>query len=66
MITQSDIMNKPPKEKSYLIRVPADMYQAIQAIADVQRRSITLQAQILIGSAINRELVLPTDIEGDK
>lgn len=65
MIRQSEIMNKPANKKAYFIRVPAEMYETIQKIADEQRRSITLQAQILLGAAINRDLVSPNDIEGE-
>lgn len=63
MIKQNEILHKRPNAKTQLIRVPDDMYREIQRIADEQRRSITLQAQILLGAAINRDLVSPKDIE---
>lgn len=63
MIKQSEIMHKPANKKSYFLRVPEEMYLEVQAIADAQRRSITLQGQILLGAAINRGLISPNDIE---
>jgi len=65
-IKQSEVMYKKPNAKSYFIRVPEEMYLAVQKISDEQRRSITLQGQILLGAAINRDLVSPELIEVEK
>lgn len=46
-------------QKTYFIRVPEDMYEEIKNHAENQKRSINMQAQILLGAALNRNLIYP-------
>jgi len=51
---------QPENKKAYFVRIPADMYEAIQEVAQTQGRTIQMQTQILIGAALNRNLVNPS------
>lgn len=47
--------------KTYFIRVPEDMYRAIEFHAKSNQRSINNQAQVILGAGLNRGLVFPEE-----
>lgn len=49
-------------KEAYFIRIPKDMYQAIREAAEGNKRSIQLQSHILLGAALNRNLLDPGDM----
>ena len=49
--------------KKYMIRVPEDLYYRIKEIAAKQQRSVQVQSEILLESALNRNLIYPDTIE---
>ena len=54
------------KKEAYFVRVPKDIYEAIQAAANDNDRSIQLQTHILLGAALNRGLVNPGQMPSSK
>jgi hypothetical protein len=59
-----DSTNTPKSnKKAYFVRVPSELYEIIQKIAEDQGRTIQMQTQIMLGAAVNRNLVNPTAVE---
>lgn len=52
--------------KVFFVRVPAELYNAIQDVAKEQGRTIQMQTQILLGAALNRGLVNPGEVIAEK
>lgn len=53
------------RKEAFFVRVPKDMYLAIQEAAKDNERSIQLQTQICIGAALNRGLISPEQMAVD-
>lgn len=49
-------------KEAYFIRIPKDMYNAIKEAAENNDRSIQLQSHILLGAALNRDLINPSQM----